>query len=78
MKEPASGGGTRTANEQNQGLATGSEDENVTAAQSAREYCQCVASWLDVQIRAAQSSGRTLPAQLAKEFPMNKDTREKC
>ena len=76
MKEPASGGGTRKANEQDQGLATGSEDEKVTAAQSAHEYCQCVASWLEVQIRAAQQSERTLPGQLAKEYPMNKDTRE--
>ena len=32
MREPASGGaGTREANEQNLGLATGSEDEDVTA-----------------------------------------------
>ena len=35
MKEPASGGSTTKAKEQNQGLATGSEDENVTAAQNA-------------------------------------------
>ena len=54
-------------------LAPGSEDENITAA---AEYCRHVAAWLDGKIKAALKSEHSLPGLLAKEFPMDGDTRQ--